>query len=179
MLICFLLLVYSTLSLPADNHEAGSGNRSSEKEHRPTREEEKREAKRKKTQLQKEMNQYSANWEEANQNIKIGHTGREPWMKLRQKQKQQDEHARKFNLVGNILHEHIHVQQAMHEKAELHSKKSQKIQKKMNDVKENGRTCPTQEIKQNNDHYDKMVKYSSDIMKQNRILSGINNCRIM
>ena len=136
-------------------------------------------AKRRKMQLEKSMNQYSRTWKEADKHVEVGHSGRNSWMNLREKQNVEEGIARKYNLYGNILKGESHVQHGMHNIANVHTQSSKQIQTEMDDVKGKGKVSPTRAKQQTEEHYDKLLHLSTEIMKEDKNIHGQNRCKIM
>lgn len=136
-------------------------------------------AKRRKVQLEKNMIDYREIWDEANRHVKVGHSGRKSWIKLWKQQKHQDGIARKYNLYGNLLKENTQVEHGMHIIANDHAEASKKIQQKMNEIKEKGNVSPARAQQQTEEHYSQVLRYSTDIMKEDKTIHGQNRCRMM
>lgn len=136
-------------------------------------------AKRRKMQLEKSMSEHSQTWKEADKHVEVGHSGRNSWMNLHEKQKGEEKIARKYNLYGNILKGETHVQHGMHNIANTHTQSSRQIQTEMDDLKEKGKVSPTRAKQQIEAHYDKLIRLSTDIMKEDKVIHGQNRCRIM
>lgn len=136
-------------------------------------------AKRRKARLENDMSEYSKTWDEADKQVKLGHSGRQSWMNLRKQQKKEEGIARKYNMYGNILKGDTQVQHGMHRIANKHTQSSKEIQKEMDEVKGKGKVSPTRAQKENEEHYDKLLKFSTEIVKEDTKIHGKNRCRIM
>ncbi|PWN35359.1 uncharacterized protein FA14DRAFT_178729 [Meira miltonrushii] len=168
----FLCMAEFALAVPADG-ASGSGKRKNS-DH-----EDVQKAKQRKVQLEKSKSEYSKTWDEANKHVDLGHSGRKSWIRLWQQQKHQDDIARKYNLYGNLLKEDTQVQHGMHRVANDHTMASKKIQQRMDKVKEDGKISPSRAQQQNEEHYDRLLQYSTDIMEEDKKIHGHNRCRII